>query len=240
MNLNQPTSSNPRQFESINLTDVWSTSIRSIDSSCAVYNIIKRSRQPHISSSTSRQLTYEIVIQPTIFRWVNLSCILRHHRIFLLGSRLGIDRCANSSLSSRIPLRACRALVSVALHRGVYGTFGAMEKGCLLDEKMHRATLPHGRPDSSRFACTLRTRGRKGRQPSRGRGIVATARRARGWTRGRVRVMDRLPHPADRIDETLIRVEWPDPTGKCRPAAPLQLPLISPSVPSITAHRSLS
>ena len=31
-----------------------------------------------------------------------------------------------------------------------------------------------------------------------------------------VRVMDRLPHPADRIDETLIRVEWPDPTGKCR------------------------
>lgn len=35
-----------------------------------------------------------------------------------------------------------------------------------------------------------------------------------------VRVMDRLPHPADRIDETLIRVEWPDPTGKyTRPAA---------------------
>jgi len=34
-----------------------------------------------------------------------------------------------------------------------------------------------------------------------------------------VRVMDRLPHPADRIDETLIRVEWPDPTGKyTRPA----------------------
>lgn len=32
--------------------------------------------------------------------------------------------------------------------------------------------------------------------------------------------MDRLPHPADRIDETLIRVEWPDPTGKyTRPAA---------------------
>lgn len=29
-----------------------------------------------------------------------------------------------------------------------------------------------------------------------------------------VRVMDRLPHPTDRIDETLIRVEWPDPTGK--------------------------
>jgi len=28
------------------------------------------------------------------------------------------------------------------------------------------------------------------------------------------RVMDRLPHPADRIDETLIRVEWPDPMGK--------------------------
>lgn len=44
------------------------------------------------------------------------------------------------------------------------------------------------------------------------------------WDRGstvdeggqcRVRVMDRLPHPTDRIDETLIRVEWPDPTGKC-------------------------
>lgn len=35
----------------------------------------------------------------------------------------------------------------------------------------------------------------------------------------RVRVMDRLPHPADRIDETLIRVEWPDPTGKCRTVA---------------------
>lgn len=35
-----------------------------------------------------------------------------------------------------------------------------------------------------------------------------------------VRVMDRLPLPADRIDETLIRVEWPDPTGKyTRPAA---------------------
>lgn len=36
-----------------------------------------------------------------------------------------------------------------------------------------------------------------------------------------IRVMDRLPHPADRIDETLIRVEWPDSTGKysARPAA---------------------
>lgn len=34
----------------------------------------------------------------------------------------------------------------------------------------------------------------------------------------RVRVMDRLPHlpiATDGIDETLIRVEWPDPTGKC-------------------------
>lgn len=35
----------------------------------------------------------------------------------------------------------------------------------------------------------------------------------------RIRVMDRLPHPTDRIDETLIRVEWPDPTRKCQPVA---------------------
>lgn len=31
--------------------------------------------------------------------------------------------------------------------------------------------------------------------------------------------MDRLPLLSDRIDETLIRVEWPDPTGKYRPGA---------------------
>ena len=32
----------------------------------------------------------------------------------------------------------------------------------------------------------------------------------------KARVMDRLPLLTDRIDETLIRVEWPDPTGKYR------------------------
>lgn len=37
----------------------------------------------------------------------------------------------------------------------------------------------------------------------------------KGWTI-QARVMDRLPIPSDRIDETLIRVEWPDPTGKYR------------------------
>lgn len=40
----------------------------------------------------------------------------------------------------------------------------------------------------------------------------------KGWTIPRgPRVMERLPIPPDRIDETLIRVEWPDPTGECRP-----------------------
>lgn len=41
----------------------------------------------------------------------------------------------------------------------------------------------------------------------------------RGWTIALVRVMDRLPLPTDRIYETLIRVEWPNPTGKYRTAS---------------------
>lgn len=59
-----------------------------------------------------------------------------------------------------------------------------------------------------------RTTGEKNLLP--GRAISAQER----VDNAEVRVMDRLPLPGDRIDETLIRVEWPDPTGKyTRPAA---------------------
>lgn len=55
----------------------------------------------------------------------------------------------------------------------------------------------------------------------RRRGFFWDRRRAISEARvdnAEVRVMDRLPLPSDRIDETLIRVEWPDPTGKYRPS----------------------
>lgn len=60
-----------------------------------------------------------------------------------------------------------------------------------------------------------------GRRTDGRRGFFGEGRSANGRVdNAEVRVMDRLPHPADRIDETLIRVEWPDPTGKyTRPAA---------------------
>lgn len=39
---------------------------------------------------------------------------------------------------------------------------------------------------------------------------------SQGVDNAEARVMGRLPIPPDRIDETLIRVEWADPTGKHR------------------------
>lgn len=44
--------------------------------------------------------------------------------------------------------------------------------------------------------------------------------RTQGVDNTEARVMDRLPIPPDRIDETLIRVEWPDPTAKYQGCAP--------------------
>lgn len=57
---------------------------------------------------------------------------------------------------------------------------------------------------------------------STGRGFFGFAEGAiavEGGQYTEVRVMDRLPLPSDCIDETLIRVEWPDPTGKYRQGA---------------------
>lgn len=51
-------------------------------------------------------------------------------------------------------------------------------------------------------------------------GIPRWGAEPKGWTIPEARVMDRLPIPPDRIDETLIRVEWPDPTAKYQGCAP--------------------
>lgn len=87
--------------------------------------------------------------------------------------------------------------------------------------------------EDGRFSRIFRARGREGRFGRAGCLVDGRTYNRRGFfefgegrsapgrvDNAEVRVMDRLPHPADRIDETLIRVEWPDPTGKyTRPAA---------------------